>query len=355
MVFFYFYSVKTNEYYIRRCIELAKHGLGTTYPNPLVGCVIVYNDRIIGEGWHKKAGEPHAEVLAIASVKDQSLLKKSTIYVTLEPCSHFGKTPPCSDLIIDKKIPKIVIGTIDPFAKVSGMGIKKLLASNRTVTVGVCENECEDLNKRFFTFHRKKRPYIILKWAETEDGFIAPKNQSEHEIFWITNSFAQQLVHKWRSEEQSILVGTQTASTDNPKLNVRHWKGQNPTRVVIDKSLNLNKSLSLFDSSQPTLVFHHKDAEPTHKSSVIYEGLDFNTNILPQILKRLHDHDLQSIIIEGGAKTLQNFIDHDLWDEARVFTGKNRIDTGVRAPKLKTKARETTTVEGDTLNYYYND
>jgi diaminohydroxyphosphoribosylaminopyrimidine deaminase/5-amino-6-(5-phosphoribosylamino)uracil reductase len=315
----------------------------------------VHNDVIIGEGWHKKAGEPHAEVLAIASVKDQSLLKKSTIYVTLEPCSHFGKTPPCSDLIIDKKIPKIVIGTIDPFAKVSGMGVKKLLAANRTVTVGVCEKECEELNKRFFTFHRKERPYIILKWAETKLGFIAPKHQIDHEIFWITNPYAQQLVHKWRAEEEGILVGTQTALADNPKLNVRHWKGDNPTRIVIDQNLSLDIDLSLLDSSQTTLVFHDENAKPEKRSNVIYEALDFNDNILPQLLKKLHEHHLQSIIVEGGAKTIQGFIDLDLWDEARVFTGQNNISNGLKGPVLKAQASETLDIEGDSLNYYYND
>ncbi|WP_033408517.1 bifunctional diaminohydroxyphosphoribosylaminopyrimidine deaminase/5-amino-6-(5-phosphoribosylamino)uracil reductase RibD [Psychroflexus tropicus] len=350
--------MKTNEFYIQRCLELARHGLGTTYPNPLVGCVIVHNDKIIGEGWHRKAGEPHAEVLAIRSVNDQSLLSSSTIYVTLEPCSHYGKTPPCSDLIIDKKIPKIVIGTLDPFAKVAGKGVKKLIAANRLVTVGVCEEECEELNKRFFTFHRKKRPYIILKWAETKHGFIAPLAQKSSEIFWITNSKSQQLVHKWRAEEESILVGTQTALKDNPKLNVRHWQGKNPTRIVIDKSLTLEHSLFLFDSSQPTVVFHDQSSESpssTHSRALNYESIDFSKEIIPQLLSRLHDYDFQSIIVEGGSKTLQGFIDLNLWDEARVFTGQNQIQKGVKAPEFNLKAEKSIDIEGDKLNYYYND
>ncbi len=347
--------MNTNEVYIKRCLELARHGLGTTYPNPLVGCVIVHDGKIIGEGWHKKAGEAHAEVRAIESVKDHALLKHSTIYVSLEPCSHFGKTPPCSDLIIAKKIPKIVIGTVDPFAKVAGMGIKKLLAAGRNVTVGICEEECENLNKRFFTFHRKKRPYIILKWAETKGGFIAPVDQRKDDIFWITNSYAQQLVHKWRSEEQAILVGTQTALKDNPKLNVRHWKGKNPTRVVIDKSLKLSTNNSLLDQSQPTVVFHEKNITEKSKKNLTYVGLDFDREVLPQILENLYNLELQSIIIEGGSKTLQGFIDSNLWDEARVFTGQNDIDEGIKGPTLDMKATRTEDVEGNQLNYIYND
>lgn len=344
-----------NEFYIKRCLELAENGLGTTYPNPLVGCVIVHDEKIIGEGWHIKSGDAHAEVRAIASVKDESLLKKSTIYVTLEPCSHFGKTPPCSDLIIAKKIPNIVVGTLDPFAKVAGMGIKKLLAAGRNVVVGVCEKECEALNKRFFTFHRKKRPYVILKWAETKHGFIAPLEQKSNEIFWITNSYAQQLVHKWRSEEQAILVGTQTALADNPKLNVRHWNGTNPTRVVIDKSLKLPGHLSLLDKSQPTVVFHDKGITEKNKDNLIYIGLDFNCEVLTQALEELYKLELQSIIIEGGSKTLQGFIDAGLWDEARVFTGQNDIDKGIKGPVLERQATRTVDVEGDQLNYFYND
>jgi diaminohydroxyphosphoribosylaminopyrimidine deaminase/5-amino-6-(5-phosphoribosylamino)uracil reductase len=347
--------VNTNEFYIRRCLELARSGLGTTYPNPLVGCVIVYQDKIIGEGWHIKAGEAHAEVRAIQSVKDQSLLKKSTIYVTLEPCSHFGKTPPCSDLIIEKKIPNIVIGTIDPFAKVAGMGVKKLLTAGRNVIVGVCEDECEELNKRFFTYHRKKRPYIILKWAETKHGFIAPDDQKKEEIFWITNTYSQQLVHKWRSEEQSILVGTTTSRQDNPSLSTRHWSGKHPTRLVIDKSLKLPSHLSVFDASQPTVVFHQRDLKPEHQKNIGYQAIDFEHNITSQLLDKLYELGLQSVIIEGGSKTLQSFIDEGLWDEARVFVGLNAIKKGVKSPRLTKEAFKSIDIEGDILNYYYND
>ncbi|MFD0932811.1 bifunctional diaminohydroxyphosphoribosylaminopyrimidine deaminase/5-amino-6-(5-phosphoribosylamino)uracil reductase RibD [Psychroflexus salinarum] len=347
--------MNTKEFYIKRCLELARNGLGTTYPNPLVGCVIVYGDKIIGEGWHVKAGDAHAEVRAINAVKDQSLMKKSTLYVTLEPCSHFGKTPPCSDLIIDRKIPNIVIGTIDPFASVAGMGVKKLLSAGRNVSVGVCEDECEELNKRFFTFHRKKRPYIILKWAETKRRFIAPIDQQKNEIFWITNKYSQQLVHKWRSEEQSVLVGTQTAVMDNPKLNVRHWKGNNPTRIVIDKSLKLKKGLAVVDSSQPTVIFHQDKLNSENRGQLRFENLNYDEDILPQLLKKLYDLELQSVIIEGGSKTLQSFIDSGLWDEARVFTGQNNIKTGVKAPTLQKQASKTFDIKGDKLNYFYND
>lgn len=321
----------------------------------MVGCVIVHRDEIIGEGWHKKAGEAHAEVNAIASVKNKSLLKTSTLYVTLEPCSHYGKTPPCSDLIIDKQIPNIVIGTIDPFAKVAGLGIKKLLTAKRKVTVGVCEEDCEALNKRFFIYHRKHRPYIILKWAETKHGFIAPEVQNKEEIFWITNLHSQQLVHKWRSEEQSILVGTQTALKDNPKLNVRHWKGENPTRIAIDKNLKLPGHLSLLDSSQPTLVFCDRELTPENTTNPQCIGLDFDKNLPQQILENLYDLGLQSVIIEGGSKTLQSFINAGLWDEARVFTGQNDMHKGLKGPVLNKAPQTSLDIEGDKLNYFYND
>ena len=231
-----------------RCLQLAKNGLGSTYPNPMVGSVIVYEDRIIGEGWHQQAGQPHAEVNAVNSVNDQSLLDKATIYVSLEPCSHFGKTPPCSDLIIAKGIKKVVIGTVDPFAEVAGRGIKKLIDAGCEVLVGVLEQECQQLNKRFFTFHQKKRPYIILKWAESLDGFIAPeaKSRSSREPVWITNSYSKQLVHKWRAEEQSILVGTKTVEADNPSLTTRDWSGKSPTRIVLDRELKISEESCCF-------------------------------------------------------------------------------------------------------------
>ena len=350
-----FAFVKTNEKYIRRCIELAKNGLGTTYPNPMVGSVIVCDGKIIGEGWHKKSGEPHAEVNAVNSVKDKSLLKKSTIYVSLEPCSHFGKTPPCCDLIIENKIPNVVIGTLDPNIKVAGNGIKKLLEAGAKVTVGILETECYELNKRFFTFHEKKRPYIILKWAESQDGFIAPLTlrQAQDDIknrkpIWITNEFSRQLVHKWRSEEQAILVGTQTVIDDNPKLDVRDWTGNNPTRIVLNQNNRIPKDSHIFNNQAKTIVFSKSNAS-NPKENGNFEVIDFEQNIAQQIIQTLYKHQIQSVIIEGGQQTLQTFIDENLWDEARLFIGNNSFKKGIKAPIIPLKNSTKQTIGNDTL------
>lgn len=340
--------MKIHEKYIRRCIELAKNGLGTTYPNPLVGSVIVYDGKIIGEGWHKKAGEPHAEVNAIKSVKDKTLLKKATIYVSLEPCSHFGKTPPCCNLIIENEIPNVVIGTVDPNIKVAGNGIKTLLDAGIKVTVGILEEDCYELNKRFFTFHEKKRPYIILKWAESQDGFIAPIEKSEKKPIWITNSFSRQLVHKWRSEEQAILVGTQTVIDDNPKLDVRDWKGHNPVRIVLDQNKRIPNSSQILDNQTKTIVFS-KSKTTIEKENTIFENIDFKENIAIQIAQVLYKHQIQSVIIEGGSQTLQTFIDAKLWDESRIFIGKIDFITGIKAPSLAKKNFEKSTISNDEL------
>ena len=327
--------MNNHEDYIARCIELAKNGFGTTYPNPMVGSVIVYNGEIIGEGWHQKAGEPHAEVNAIRSVKDPSLLDKATIYVSLEPCSHFGKTPPCCDLIIKNKIPNVVIGTVDSNIKVAGNGIKRLQEAGKNVKVGILEKECYELNQRFFTFNEKKRPYIILKWAETQDGFIAPLQKQEQKPVWITNINSRQLVHKWRTEEQAILVGTQTVIDDNPKLNARDWEGNNPVRVVIDQNHRIPKTAHVFDNQTQTIVFSNKKSTPSLKNTIL-EVIDFQQNIAQQIIDKLFQHQIQSVIIEGGAQTLQTFIDANLWDEARVFIGNCTFEKGVKAPILNT-------------------
>jgi len=358
--------VKIHEKYIKRCIQLAQNGLGTTYPNPMVGSVLVYKDKIIGEGWHRKAGEPHAEIIAINSVKNKSLLKKATIYVSLEPCSHYGKTPPCSDFIVASGIKKVVIGTMDPFAKVAGRGIKKLFESGCQVSLGFLEAECKELNKRFFTFHQHKRPYIILKWAQSEDGFIAPlpaEINSEREPVWITNKYSRQLVHKWRSEEQAILVGTNTAAADNPKLNTRLWDGPNPVRIVIDQHLRIMKDSALFDGSIKTILIcgnttenlnaiklRHSDCE-----FLAIETKDFEKEIAPQICQILYQNELQSVIIEGGTKTIQTFIDAGLWDEARVFSGKIQFKNGLEAPKLKGILKSEEMIYGDQLKIYIND
>lgn len=329
----------TEEKYIRRCIALARNGLGTTYPNPLVGSVIVHDGKIIGEGWHKKTGEAHAEVNAIHSVKDKSLLPQATIYVSLEPCSHFGKTPPCSDLIIHHKIPNVVIGTIDPFAKVSGNGIKKLKEAGANVIVGVLQDECNELNKRFFTFHTKKRPYIILKWAETADRYIAPLAREEQKPVWITNSYSRQLVHKWRTEEQGILVGTQTVIDDNPSLTARDWKGNHPVRIVVDKKNRISKESAIFDDSALTFLITETEIE-------------FTENIANQICSYLYEKEIQSVIIEGGSRTLQTFIDAQMWDEARVFKGNIHFSSGLVAPTITGKIIEEQKIGSDKLIIY---
>lgn len=337
--------MKIHEKYIKRCIELAKNGLGTTYPNPLVGSVIVYNDQIIGEGWHQKAGCPHAEVNAIQSVKDKSLLSKATIYVSLEPCSHFGKTPPCSDLIIANKIPNVVIGTIDPFAKVAGTGIKKLIEAGANVTVGILEDECYELNKRFFTFHTKKRPYIILKWAESNDGFIAPITREEQKPVWITSELSRQLVHKWRSEEQAILVGTNTVLEDNPTLTTRNWAGNNPIRIVLDQNNKISKESHIFDNQAKTI-------------SISKNEMPFDEDLAANIASFLFEQNIQSVLIEGGTKTLQTFIDSNLWDEARVFKGAVSFNKGIKAPEFNFASSNKTQLTEDELvtfrNYDHN-
>ena len=333
---------------MRRCLELAKNGLGTTYPNPMVGSVIVCDGKIIGEGWHKKSGEPHAEVNAVNSVKDKSLLKRSTIYVSLEPCSHFGKTPPCCDLIIENKIPNVVVGTVDSNIKVAGNGIKKLIEAGAKVTVGILETECKELNKRFFTFHEKKRPYVILKWAESNNGFIAPLTKLEQKPVWITNKFSRQLVHKWRSEEQAILVGTNTVIDDNPKLDVRDWTGNNPIKIILDQNNRIPKDSYIFNNQVKTIIFSNSSTRISQENS-IFEVIDFKKNLANQILNVLYKHHIQSVMIEGGLQTLQTFIDENLWDEARVFIGNNNFETGIKAPLLALKNIEKHIIENDIL------
>ena len=334
--------MQIHEIHIKRCLKIAKNGLGSTRPNPMVGAIIVCDDKVIGEGFTSPYGQSHAEVNAINAVKNKALLKKSTLYVTLEPCSHHGKTPPCSDLIISHNIPKVVIGCIDDNPKVVGKGIAKLKASGCEVIVGVLENECKIHHKRFFTFHNKKRPYIILKWAETKDGFIAPKTKDKQKPIWITNRYSRQLVHKWRSEEQVILVGTNTVIEDNPSLTVRDWTGDNPTRIVIDKSLKLNSELKLFDNAAKTISISNKE-------------IDFKKNISKQICDLLFKENINSIIIEGGSKTLQTFINEGLWDEARVFVGLTEFKEGVKAPQFKGKLASEQSILDDSLKVYLND
>lgn len=335
-----------------RCIELAKNGLGTTYPNPLVGCVIVHEQKILGEGWHYQAGRPHAEVNAIKSVPQEKLLQEATLYVSLEPCSHFGKTPPCAHLIIEKGIKKVVIGSLDPNPLVAGRGIQKLKEAGCEVIVGVLQKECDTLNKRFFTFHQKKRPYVFLKWAESQDGFIAPKNRNEQKPVWITNSFSRQRVHKMRAEEQAILVGTQTVLMDNPSLTTRDWEGHSPLRVILDKNLRIPKTAHVFDETVPTLVFSEKAAE--NSSHVTYQVIDFSKDVATQILSVLYDKNIQSLMVEGGAQTLQTFIDENLWDEAFVFKGPVSFTEGIKAPTINGTLIHQDTLKEDQLFHFKN-
>jgi diaminohydroxyphosphoribosylaminopyrimidine deaminase/5-amino-6-(5-phosphoribosylamino)uracil reductase len=340
---------------MKRCLQLAANGLPAAMPNPSVGAVIVHNDVIIGEGFTSAYGGSHAEVNAIGSVADESLLHKATIYVSLEPCSHFGKTPPCSDLIVKHKIPKVVIGTIDPFAKVAGRGIQKLKDAGCEVILNVLKDECIASNKRFFTFHQHKRPYIILKWAQTQDGFIDKIRQENDPVQpnWITNLYARQLVHKWRSEEAAILVGTNTAITDNPKLNTRDWHGNHPVRVVLDKSLRIPENYALFDESIKTIVLTEQKKAATE--NLVFETINFSENVAQQICDVLHKHHLQSVIIEGGKQTLQTFIDANLWDEARIFTGNSSFQQGIEAPQLQGTLQTATTIVDNSLEIIYND
>ena len=346
-----------HEKYMRRCIDLAKNGLGQTYPNPMVGCVIVHNNKIIGEGWHHKAGEPHAEVNAIQNIKDESLIKDSTLYVSLEPCSHFGKTPPCADLIIDKGFKKVIIGTADPFAKVKGRGIQKLIKHGCQVILGVLEDECLALNKRFMTFHKKQRPYIILKWAESADGFLSPfvyGHDTAKEAVWLTNAYAKQLVHKWRSEEQAIMVGTHTALMDNPALTTRLWQGQNPVRILIDKDSKISLEAKIFSKDTKTLVFTKHLPKQNNLYNQAYFKLNFEQPILPQLLIELHHQNLQSLIVEGGAVTLQYFINQNLWDEARVFKSPKKLHNGTPIPIFKAQALTSKAIIQDKLTIYKN-
>ena len=342
--------------YMKRAIELAWMGVGSASPNPMVGAVLVCDGLIIGEGYHQKYGEAHAEVNAIHSVlankpNAAELFKKSTLYVTLEPCAHFGKTPPCADLIIQYQITQVVIGCRDPFTQVDGKGIKKLKNAGVEVIQDVLKPECENLNKRFFTWVRKQRPYIILKWAQTMNGFFAPTNDSQQ---WISSVNAKQLVHQWRSEEDAILVGKRTALIDNPRLNVREWKGRNPTRIVIDRNLELPKHLHLFDQSIETIVFNTITTKVDKKIKYI-QLEDFDT-LLPQLIAyQLYLMDIQSVIIEGGAQILKLFIQANLWDEARVFISPHRWEKGIEAPILRNRANETLQVGTDKLEVVYNN
>ena len=321
---------------MQRCIELARLGAGDVAPNPMVGAVLVYGDRIIGEGYHKQYGLAHAEVNCINSVtaEDAKLIADSVMYVSLEPCAHFGKTPPCADLLIKHNIRKVVVGCRDPFEAVNGKGIEKLQAAGVEVIVGVLESECIALNHAFFTFHTKKRPYIILKWAQSADGFIASKTQKNAaERVFITNDITNKLVHKWRSETAAIMVGTETALKDDPSLTTRLWQGKDPVRIVIDRSLRLPETLKLFDRSVLTIILN--DLQSSREKELWYCKIDDAIHPLHSICNILYQENLNSVLIEGGARLLQSFIDAGLWDEARTITNRSLLlHEGVPAPVL---------------------
>ncbi len=342
---------ETNEIFMSRCLELAKLGEGRTSPNPMVGCVIVFEGKIIGEGYHQRCGKNHAEVNAINSVKNHDLLKKSTLYVNLEPCSHFGKTPPCSDLIISKEIPRVAIGTIDSFSLVAGKGIEKLKNSGCDVEVGILSKECLELNRRFFTFHEKKRPYIILKWAQTSDGFVDIERKLSDcgNQIWITNEIARVAVHRQRSTEQGIFIGTDTALKDNPSLTLRDWYGNQPVRIIPDLKSRLKTNLAIFDGSCPTIIISGNKNEKHYPNSMVISNGD---DLIDTLLDFLYKNEIQSVIIEGGTKTLSFFIKRELWDEVHVYTGDKKFKKGIKAPEFENMPIKSERIYDSTLNIY---
>nr|WP_319400274.1 bifunctional diaminohydroxyphosphoribosylaminopyrimidine deaminase/5-amino-6-(5-phosphoribosylamino)uracil reductase RibD [uncultured Carboxylicivirga sp.] len=347
-------TLSIHEKYMQRCLQLAQMAEGHTYSNPMVGSVIVHQGKIIGEGYHCKAGEPHAEVNAVRSVQDRSLLKESILYVNLEPCAHYGKTPPCSKLIIDEKIPHVVIGCIDDFSEVAGKGVEMMEKAGVKVEYGILEAESRELNRRFFTFHNKKRPYVILKWAQTLDGFLDLDRESS--LFgkptWITNEWARRAVHQQRTTEQAILVGTYTALKDNPSLTVRDWNGPQPLRVVIDRKCQLTADYHLMDNQFPTLVINTVKDEKNY--NIEYVKVDFEQKLPEQILNILWKKDIQSVIVEGGCTTLESFILHNLWDEAYKYIGNAFFESGIKVPVFNGKLVEQSEF-GDSRQYVYRN
>lgn len=354
-----------DETYMHRCIKLAELGGGNVLPNPMVGAVLVHEGRIIGEGYHERYGQAHAEVNCINSVKqeDEAFIENLALYVSLEPCAHFGKTPPCADLIIKKKIRKVVIGCRDPFEQVNGKGIEKLQAAGVDVTVGVLEAECKKLNKRFFIFHTQHRPFIILKWAQTANGKIAtspiPINigtlkerpLSTNRLF-ISNDFTNRFVHKWRSEEAAILVGTNTVFADNPSLTNRLWTGKSPVRLVADMELKLPSASAIFNKQQRTIVFNSIKHEEDN-NNLFYYQVSEDVSLVHQILNACYKNNIQSILVEGGGKLLQSFIDKAAWDEARIITNEKLFVEGVSAPQLTNATLvESKHIFDDRIDFY---
>lgn len=322
--------------YMRRCLELAVNGAGYVAPNPLVGAVIVHDEKVIGEGYHQRYGEKHAEANAIDSVQDKSLLSQSTIYVSLEPCSHQGKQPPCCDLIIRHGIPKVAVATEDPNSLVFGRGIKRLRDAGVDVQIGLLKDEAQEQNRRFFTVQIKKRPYVILKWAQSFDGFIDKKRDSNIPPVWLTGTLGQLLVHRWRTEEPAIMVGANTVIRDNPQLTSRRWIGKNPLRVVFDRKLSLAKNASIFNNKASTLVltYAEKFEAGDYLPSVEIQPIDSAEGVEEQVLRELYKRNIQSILVEGGSHLLSQFITKGLWDEARIFTANKELREGLKAPFL---------------------
>jgi diaminohydroxyphosphoribosylaminopyrimidine deaminase/5-amino-6-(5-phosphoribosylamino)uracil reductase len=337
--------MNAHEQYMQRCLQLALKGLGNVSPNPMVGCVIVHDDKIIGEGYHEKYGEAHAEVNAINSVQDKSLLKSSTLYVSLEPCNHFGKTPPCADLILKYEIPNVVIGIQDPFEKVNGSGIKKLIVAGSNVTSGVLEEECREINKRFFTFHVEKRPYIILKWAQSKDGFIGKKNESVR----ISNELTRVINDTWRTQEDAVLIGGETARTDNPHLTVRSIEGRNSTRIILSKTGELPINLNLFDGSASTLIYSTNNFQYANAETVVMP----DENNLDFLLSDLHRRNIQSLIVEGGSSVLNQFLKSNHWDEIRIFESEDMLEDGILAPTINSAISSTEQIDNNQLKIIY--
>ena len=339
----------TDEIYMQRCIDIAKRGIRAVAPNPMVGCVLVVEGKIIGEGYHERYGEAHAEVNAINNVSNQNLLKSATLYVSLEPCAHTGKTPPCCDLLIQKGIKKVIVGTKDPNPLVGGKGIEKLKNSGIEVSEGILKDQCLELNKRFFTFHEKQRPYVTLKWAQTLDGFLDKiRKDGEEKINWISEPETKTLVHKWRSEEQSILVGRNTITNDNPSLTVRDYGGMNPIRLVIDSQLQISGNLNIFSKDAPTIVFNRvKDKKENNVEWIKIKETSTNS-----ILKELYRRGIQSVFVEGGSRTLQYFIIDNLWDEARVIVGQKYFKEGYKAPIINKVPVKSMPFGKDMIHYY---
>jgi diaminohydroxyphosphoribosylaminopyrimidine deaminase/5-amino-6-(5-phosphoribosylamino)uracil reductase len=340
-------NTNPDELYMLRALELATLGRGHVSPNPMVGCVLVKDGLVIAEGWHEKYGGPHAEVNAINALEDKSQLEDATLYVNLEPCSHHGKTPPCADLILRYPIKRVVICNIDPNPLVAGEGIEKLIAGGKEVEVGILEEQGLELNKRFFSFIQKKRPYILLKWAETSDGYIAHEN---YDSKWISGELSRKLVHKWRTEEDAIMVGTNTALYDNPHLNVRDWSGRNPTRILIDKNLQVPEGAHLFDGTQTTICYNFKRQEV--KNLVEFVKLDPVEDLMKHILNDMYERKIQSVIVEGGAILLNSFIQKGLWDEARIFRSKQEFGSGIEAPYVRGKLLSVDKIGEDEMVVY---